>query len=270
MGRQVKPRKLQRGKGSSVLVFGMPGAGKTRLAATSPNGLIIRPPADQVTSVDFKNTCMEMVVSDWAEMNEAKEYVFTEGWQQHDWVWLDSISLFQDYGLEDVLEDAIRRKPDRAVVKGGIRVVEFGPDKGEYRTNMDRVAKFVRDMQALADEGKIHFGVTAHPFDWYNPVKEEDMWAPWIQGKNMVTKICGYMNLVAYLERVERKGKPDQTLLLSNAKGFHGKDQIGLPEMKSGRKGIVDPTIPKLEQIIGSRSPGAGGKRKRTRKRRKG
>lgn len=267
----MEPRKLERGQGIAALVFGMPGAGKTRLAATSPDGLIIRPPADSVKSVDFPTTCMEIVVSDWSDMNEAQEYVFTEGWKKHGWVWLDSISLFQDYGLEDVLEDAIRRKPDRAVVKGGKKVVEFGPDKGEYRTNMDRVAKFVRDMQGLADEGKINFGITAHPFDWYNPVKEEDMWAPWIQGKNMVTKICGYMNLVAYLERVERKGKPDQTLLLSRAKGFHGKDQLGLPEMKSGRKGIVNPTIPKLEEAIGGRSQRTGAsKRKRTRKRRKG
>jgi len=269
----VKPRKLNTRQGkASVILFAVPGAGKTRLIAGGKKTLIIRPPSDHVDSVDFDNDCEEIVVENWAEMFEAEHYVMTEGWKKFDWVWLDSLSLFQDYGLADVLDDAIARKPERAIEKGGLMVVEHGPDKGEYRTNMDRVAKFVREMQALAEEDKFHFGMTAHPFEWYDPVRDDDVWAPWIQGKNMIPKICGYMNMVLYLETKNRKGKPPAQCLYSQAEGIYGKDQYQcFPELKSGKRGLVNPTMTKLTAAIegstGKRSP-RGGRRKRTNKRR--
>lgn len=268
----MKPRKLSRDQGVSMLIFGMPGVGKTRLIATGPRTLIIRPPADHVTSVDFPTDAEEIVVRDWSDLMEAQHYVFTEGYERFDWVWLDSVSLFQDYGMEDVMADAIRRKPDRAIEKGGERVPEFGPDKGEYRTNMDRVAKFVRDMQGLAEEGKINLGLTAHPFEMYDPVTEEDVFAPWIQGRNMVTKVCGYMNIVAYLSQPqpEKQSQAGQTILLTRAKGFYGKDQYEcFPELKSGRRGIVNPTMPKviaaIEAVRKQRKPKRKARRRKVR-----
>jgi AAA domain len=262
----VKPRPLQRGKGTSLTIFGAPGAGKTRLIATGKRTLIIRPPSDHIDSIDFPHQAEEIIVEDWADMLEALQYVQQEGWEKHDWVWLDSISAWQDYGLDDVLEAAITRKPQRAVELAGMKVPELGPDKGEYRTNMERMASWVRVMSGLADAGKINFGMTAHMFEWYDPVREEDVWMPWIQGKNMSPKLCGYMNIVAYLMKVEREGKDPQTVLLSEAPGFFGKDQYQcFPKLKSGRRGIVSPDMEKIEQAINGARPAPKRKVKRRR-----
>lgn len=235
-----------------MLVYGVPGAGKTRLIGSAPRTLIIRPPMDHTDSIQDPGNVQEMVVTDWSSMLEAFQFVQQGGHEEFDWVWLDSISLFQDMGLDDVMSDAIARKPMRAVERGGVMIPEFGPDLQEYKVNMERLAKWVRDMSGMADSGLINFGITAHPFEWFDPVKDESVWAPWIQGRNMSAKVCGYMNIVAYLE-VVRKDEETFRVLLTDAEGFVGKDQFDcFPELRSGKHGIVEPTMDKVVEAIGS------------------
>lgn len=251
----MEPQPLSRTKGIAMLVYGIPGAGKTRLISTAPRTLIVRPPIDHTDSILLRDNVAEMVVTGWSDMLEAFQYVQQGGYKNFDWVWLDSISLFQDTGLDDVFADAVARKPSRA---------EYGPDKGEYGINMDRLAKWVRDFVGLAKDGAVNFGVTAHPFSWYDPVKQEDVWAPWVQGKNMSPKICGYMNVVAHLAVAQRNGKPPQRVLLTDAEGFVGKDQFdAIPALKSGRHGLVEPTMEDVTRVINASRPKRPARRKR-------
>lgn len=231
------------GGGIKMLVFGEPGVGKTRLITTRPNTLIIRPPGDSLDAVEDPSNYEQITVTDWADMNNVFEWGQHGNFAKYDWVWLDSLSLWQDYGLDDVFQDAVDRKPSRA---------EYGPDQGEYGINMRRIEKWIRDVSGIADTGAFNFGITCHPFEWYHPVKEEDVFAPWIQGKGMVPKITGYMKVVAYLMNVEAKeGKSAQQVLLTDAKGFFGKDQYFFTtEFKSGRRGMVAPSMPKIEKAI--------------------
>lgn len=232
-------RSLQRAtsaKGICVMVFGVPGAGKTRFIGTGPKTLIIRPPVDHTDSIELPAEVDEVVVTSWNEMLEVYQHLQQGGHKDYEWVWLDSISLLQDTTLDDIWRDTLARRPDRAA---------FGLDQGEYGRNMERLQRWTRDMHGLTDLGQINFGLTAHPFEWYDPVKEEDVWAPYIQGKNMSPKICGYMHIVAYLAEVRRKDKPSRRVLMTSADGFVGKDQIGIPEK------IADPTMPKLISEIG-------------------
>jgi hypothetical protein len=264
-----RPQPLDRGKGGfCILVYGVPGAGKTRFAGSGDRTLIIRPPVDHTDSIPADADVQEWVIDDWSGMLEAFQFLQQGGSEDYDWVWLDSISLIQDALLDDVMVDAIARKPARSVEKGGIRVPEFGPDQGEYKINFDRINKWVRDMVGLAKMGHFNFGITAHPVEIWDPIREEELWAPWVQGKNMSNKICGFMNLVAYLQEVRREGKPTQRLLLTEAPGFVGKDQFqALPELKSGRRGLVKPTVPELTKAIDA-ARGPARKRKKTKKRR--
>jgi hypothetical protein len=195
-----------------------------------------------------------MVIRDWAAELEAYQYVHQGGWEEYDWVWLDSLSVFQDFGLRDVLQDAIDRKPTRAMKKGegpdgkNIMIPEFGADQGEYGINMTRITNMIQDFVGMADEGKINFGVVCHPETWYNPMTEESVLAPWVQGRGMIAKVCGYMNMIMYMA-----GEP-KPILYSEAKGFFGKDQYGaLPKLKSGKRGLVRPTMPKLIELLESR-----------------
>jgi hypothetical protein len=263
-----QPQPLEVGKGKTIMVYGVPGAGKTRyLVGTSPKCLIIRPPDDHTDSIAPGADCEELIVEDWSGMFETFAWLQQGAAKDYKWVWLDSISLMQDRLLEDVVTDMLIRRPDLAMDKAGeskererwvelkekgVVVPEYGPDKGEYKINFERLARWVRDMTGLAKAGAFNFGITAHPIEWYDPTLEEDVWAPWVQGKNMIPKICGYMNIVAYLQ--EQKGessKPGQRVLMVDQKGFMGKDQLFcFPELKSGRHGIIDPTGDKLIKAI--------------------
>lgn len=234
-----------------MMVYGVPGAGKTRLLGSGSRTLIIRPPTDHTDSIPDGADVQELVISDWSGMFETFAWLQQGAHKDFDWVWLDSISLMQDVLLADVMDDAIARRPDRAMNKGGVQTPEFGPDQGEYKLNFDRINSWVRDMVGLAKSGSINFGITAHPFEWYDPVLEEDVWSPWVQGKNMSPKICGYMNIVAYLQEVRKKEEPIQRLLLTDAEGFVGKDQLQcFPELKSGRHGLVEPDMDKITKAI--------------------
>jgi hypothetical protein len=251
----LQPQALDIGKCTTVFLYGIPGAGKTRFLGTGPRTLIIRPPDDHTDSIDAGADCEEIICESWGDMWETFGWLQQEGHADYDWVWLDSISLMQDRLLDDVMSDVLMRRPDRGEEKGGVMMPKHGPDQGDYKVNFDRIAKWVRDMVGIAKAGAFNFGITAHPFEEYDPIKEEDLYKPWVQGKNMSNKICGYMNLVLYLEerRTSDEEEENQRILLLDQPGFYSKDQLDcIPKLKSGRRGIIEPTMEKLIAAIES------------------
>ena len=254
----VRISDVQVGKGFKMMLFGEPGTEKTRTLGTSKNILIIRPPTDQLGSIEDKTGVKQIVVQDWHDMNETFSWGQQGGFEPYDWVGLDSISLFQDHGLDDVFQDAVDRKPERA---------EYGPDKGEYGINMRRLSKWVRDMYGLSDRGMFNFFLTAHAEYWEHPITGELILAPWIQGKGMVSKITGYMNLVGYMSKEVKDDGSKQVIMYTESPGFYGKDQFHVADqLKSGRRGIINPTMGKIEQAI---KAAAGPSEKTARKSRK-
>lgn len=260
-----QPQPVSVGKGTVMMLFGMNKVGKTYMIGQGKRTLIIRPPDDHTDSIPAGSGAEELVCTEWSEMFEIFAWLHQGAHKDYDWVWLDTISLMQDRLLEDVVNDMLLRRPDLAMDKngkdpdregwkklkeGGIVVPEYGPDKGEYKINFERIARWVRDMTGLAKAGAFNFGITAHPFEWYDPTKEEEIWVPWIQGKGMIPKICGYMNIIAYLQE-QSTTQGDQRVLLVDAPGFLGGDQLDcFPELKSGNHGIVEPTMAKIEAAI--------------------
>jgi hypothetical protein len=221
------------------MLFGNPGAGKTRFIGTAPDPartLILRPPTDHTDSIRDTGV-KEWVIRDWSKMYEALEYLRETGGRDWDWVWLDSISLFQDTGLDDIWAGVIEKKPARK---------EYGLDRAEYGVNMFRLGQWVRHIVGME---AFHFGITAHPTEVVDPFDDGgvDMLMPYIQGKNMSPKICGYMNIVAYMDvrRNKKTNKLVRTIYTEGDKAY-GKDQFGvLPDGKMNY-----PTIPKLLDLI--------------------
>ena len=250
----AKPKAIRPvGMGHNIkfICYAAPGTGKTRLAGSSSEPtLIIRPPMDHTDSlVPVGSTAEEWVTDNWHEMEEVYEYMKHEGDRQYHWLSLDSISIWQDSGLDDVFEDTVARKgPERA---------QFGPDKGEYGVNMHRLAKWVRHICAL----DVNILITAHPF-----MSEDDegdtLMMPYVQGKMMPEKICGYMNIVGYLKVHESEKHGQRRVLLTDRAGkWYAKDQF---DAFGGK--LIDPTLDKIEEAI-ERSRARGGKPKATRKR---
>jgi hypothetical protein len=221
---------------TAMLLYGPPGAGKTRLIGV-PGSLIIHPPTDHVDSIRVVGAD-EWEVTDWAEMLNALEYMRHDAAKDYKWVWLDSISLWQDTGLDDIWEGVIGRRPDRAA---------WTLDKGEYGINMWRLQQWVRT--AIGIPG-LNIGITAHPAELMNPIDGEIKLQPWIQGKNMSTKIQGYMKIVAYLEVVAAQdnssGAPRRVLRTAGTERYEAKDQYDA--FPKGR--LVDPTLKKIEDAI--------------------
>jgi hypothetical protein len=244
-----------------MMIYGVNKVGKTRLIGGGKRTLIIRPPDDHTDSIEAGADAEELVLTEWSEMFETFTWLQQGAHREYDWVWLDTISLMQDRLIEDIMTDVLMRRPDRGEDKGGIQIPTYGPDQGEWKLNFDRIAKWVRDMTGIAKAGAFNFGITAHPFEWFDPTKDEEIWTPWIQGKNMIPKICGYMNIIAYMQKTEDEKKgTTQRVLLVDAPGFLGGDQLDcFPELKSGRHGIVEPTMAKIEAAIKKSPKRVGG-----------
>lgn len=253
-------------------LYGLPGAGKTRLAGSSElPTLIIRPPTDHTDSIGAKRNVHEVVLHDWNEQLEHFQWGQQGGYKDYDWVWIDSVTLFEEIGMDDVFQAAIDRAPHRA---------EHGPDKGEYGVNRQRLGKWMRDMLGLCKAGQFNFGFTAHVMDYDDPVKDVTMWVPQVGGYDgkLSMKLCGYTNILAYLSANDEDDKPRKEVLTVDGEGFAGKDQYHcFPELASGRHGFTNPTLTDIEAAIQkarkparkrpARAKAAGKARKRTRTR---
>jgi hypothetical protein len=238
-------------------MHGDAGVGKTSLIGTAGQDfrvLIMRPPTDHTDPI-VGSGCNEVIVRDWEDTWEVLEQVKHEGKNICDIFAIDSISLLQDVGLDDVYSGVLDAKgpPGDPARKYRER---FGPDKGEYRVNMWRLEQFIRYMVGAAD---FHIIVTAHSFWRTEDDGTEKLW-PWIQGKNMPNKIAGMMNLVTYMEVREREirgEKRESRILHTNASPSwiakcQFKDKPGGKSVfaDNGHK-IVNPTIPGIMETIG-------------------
>jgi hypothetical protein len=225
---------IQPAKKIVFFLYGPPGNGKTRLIGSGGKGtLIVRPATDHTDSIRTPGV-EEWVVEDWAEMMNVEEYMRHEGFKEYDWLWLDSISLFQDTGLDDIWAGVIAEKPHRA---------KHSLDKGEYGINMWRLQTWIRDMVGIQG---FNLGITAHPEYLPNPITGENKLQPYVQGKNMSTKIQGYCNIVGYLEVVHQEGKPIRVLRTMGTEMYEAKDQFDAFE--GGR--LVNPTMKKFMDKI--------------------
>lgn len=240
----IKP--LGRTKHCFICLYGDSGAGKTRfIGSHEGTTLIVRPPTEHTDSIKTIEGVEEAIVHGWNDMNELEEFLRHEGGTHYDWVWLDSISLFQDTGLDEIWADTIAAKPHRA---------QYGLDKGEYGVNMTRLARWVRSI--VGTDG-FNFGITAHPMEMPDPLTGELKLMPYVQGKNMTTKIQGYMNVVGYLEKAQVKDKDSDTkkivrvLRTEATDTYVAKDQFDA--LKDGK--MVNPTMPKFMAAIEAARP---------------
>lgn len=236
----MPPVPLTDSKSIKLFVVAPSGWGKTRLAGTSAGtALFVRPPVDYVDSIlpADKKRHKQWIAHDWTAMEDIFEHLRHEGEKLYDWVWFDSISSYQDIGLDDLWQTIITENPRRK---------RYGLDKGDYWINMQRLGRWVRDVATLSDSGAFNFGITAWPAELSPSPEDSEIdqkMMPWVQGKNMAMKVCGYSNIVAF-GTVTAKGT--RRLQLNETEHIYAKDQFDCTE-----KGyMLDPTMPKLVAAI--------------------
>lgn len=213
-----------------MMVYSAPGQGKTVFAGTSPKCLILEADRGTESALVRGSKAEKWIVNDWDDMAEAYTYLRHGGTNDFDWVWIDSLTLFQERGLDHIMADLVAQKSHRQI---------WAPDKGEYGQNMNRVSKLVRDLKDLP----INLGITAHEMHTMDD-EGNDLIVPWIQGKGMPEKICAYVGVVGHLELKEKDGKLYNVLETRGLGNRYGKDRYGA----IGR--MVQPTVPKIIAAI--------------------
>jgi hypothetical protein len=231
-------------QGINMCLYADNGTGKTSLITSEPRTLVLQAdPGGTTTAASLGRTGRYKIITKWTDLEDTEEYFRNgPGTKKFGWVWLDSISLFQDIGLEDIMVNLI--KPAAQGGKGRSHREVFHPDKGEYGENMNRIKLFVRHMCGMP----INFGFTAFPFRTEDEQSGEVQYLPWVQGKGMPNALCGMVDVIGYMKIVQRDGQDRQAVYFKKKDMYYAKDRFGaLPAA------MLDPTIPKIEGLIKAR-----------------
>lgn len=238
-------------------LFGHPNVGKTSFICEGAEAglkvLLLKSTLDHVP-VRAMNSGAEMwVVRDWSEMNnEVMQYIRHES-QDWDWIALDTATLFQDQGLQELFDGAVAEKPRRG---------DWGPDKPEYRVNMWRMEQWMRHAIGGAECNLL---ISAHAMTMYDPYPDTgEIMMPLIQGKNMSVKFSAMMNFIGYLEIKENADEKWRRLHTQLTEQSYGKDQYDA--FPTGR--LDHPSLSKVAEAIDrargtARKPRSSGRRGR-------
>lgn len=224
---------------ANMVLYSYPGVGKTVIWGTGGPRLMIMDSDNGVESAEASGSeALSMPVLDYDQLGEAYEWVKHEAIPQGilDWVVWDSVTLFQDRALiDDVLKDAAAANPKQDPHVASQR---------EYLINQNRILEYVRMFCDLP----INFGISAHVLPDVDP-EGEIILMPDVRGKNMPSKLSGYMNIVAYLA-VDEEGK--RRIITESKSGYYGKDRFHA--LRTNGKGFLDkPTIPKIDALLAAK-----------------
>jgi hypothetical protein len=216
-------------KGINMCLYADNGTGKTALITSSPGLILQADPGGTTTAASMGREGRAKIITNWDDMDETLDYFRNgPGAKKYGWVWLDSVSVFQEIGLEDIMTQVVSRKPHRKV---------WHPDVGEYGENMNRLKLWVRHMCGVP----VNFGFTAHPFRTEDEQTGEIQYLPWVQGKGMPNSLCGMVDVIAFM-RIE---EDHQVCHFKKRNMYYAKDRYGaLPSR------MVDPSLPKIEGLI--------------------
>lgn len=224
-------------------VYGWFGSGKTPMIGTGEDTLILDADVGVQSAQASGSKATVMPVLTYAELQQAYEYL-AYGTHSFKWVWLDSISLFMDRGLvDDILVEAAEQNPRQSKDVASQR---------EYLVQQNRIGTHVRQFCALP----INFGWTAHVMTTVEAETGEVIYMPMIPGGKgeFSSKICGYMNVVAYLGKTS-SGKP--RLITGRTDHYYARDRFFA--LNSGGKPHIDnPTIPTIEALIEQKRKSSG------------
>jgi DNA polymerase III delta prime subunit len=225
---QIVPIGTGTGEYPRILFYGPPGSFKTLLTDTAPNALMLEADRGDVSAFRMGSTNEKWPIDDWEDATDALSWLYQGGYKHYDWVSLDTISMFQESGLFNIMDDLVAdpTKQHRKV---------WAPDKGEYGQNMSRLNRYIRDLVRLP----VPIICTAH-------IQEEDdhtgvsQFMPMVQGKNMPGKICSYFDLIGHMSIRVIDGAEHPVFSTLKEEKYYTKDRF----MVIGR--MVDPTIPKI------------------------
>jgi hypothetical protein len=245
---------------NATINFGLyshPGEGKTVFWGSGGNDVcyMSSDPEGTISSEALGNRFHKIEVTDYEELQEAYEW-FKESAEPKRigirWIIWDSVTLFQDRVLiDDIMVDAIADNP---------RQEEFVPSRREYLINMNKIGRYVRQFVDLP----FNCGFSFHVMTSVESGGDGTIFMPQVQGKNMPSKIAGYMNVLGYLGKakvnVDGKEATIQRILFQREGRYYAKDR-----WHALGHHIDKPTLKKVEDAIEKRREVLRGEQKRSR-----
>lgn len=223
----------------NMCLYSHPGEGKTALWGSGNNSVFLMdsdPGMGSQTAKALGSKCYVMPVIDYDDLHTAYTFVkedLRRELPEVRWVVWDGITMFQDRALiDEIMPDAIAENP---------RQEEFVPSRREYLINMNKIGRYAR---LFVDMPYINFGCSAH-VEITQDSDGKTLYMPQVQGKNMPSKIAGYMNVVGYMDKAESEGSLVQRILWLRQGKFYAKDRFG-----ALGKHMDKPTLPRIQEAI--------------------
>ncbi len=225
----------------NICVYSHPGVGKTVLAGTAGETLLIMDSDKGTESAAATGSKARRTSAiDHSEMAEIYNYLANES-HPFTWVWWDSLTLFQNRALiDEIMPNAVAQSP---------RQEEFVPSQREYLINMNHIMRWIR----LFVDLPINFGISCHVLIGEEP-DGTTLYVPAVQGRGMPSHVTGYMNVVGYYAKKEEKGKkPVRKMLCQPSGKYYAKDRFA-----ALGNVLTDPTLPQIERMIRKSPAGKG------------
>lgn len=199
-----------------ALIYGEPGAGKTYLACTAPNPLVL------LTEYDVSKATMLRVqkdlgkeiavwpISEWRDLEEAFDYLHSGG-HGFQTVVLDSLTDLNRRLTRSVVEHAVERRPSHD---------PDVPEQGDWF----RVSEKLRHMVRMFRDLPMHVVMTCLVQD----IRQEMLKVPLVQPKSLALELPGLFNLVGCLKAVEADAGYVRKLLVESTDMYVAKNPGGV------------------------------------------
>jgi len=218
-----------------ALIYGEPGAGKTYLACTAPNPLVLMTEYDVSKATilrvqkDLGKEIAVWPVSEWKDLEEAFDYLQSS---EHDFktVVLDSLTDLNRRLTRSVVQHAVERRPSHD---------PDVPEQGDWF----RVGERLRHMVRMFRDLPMHVVMTCLVQD----IRQEMTKVPLVQPKSLALELPGLFNLVGCLKSVETGDGYVRKLLTESREGADGYSYVA-----KNPGGVLPPVVdnPNLTKII--------------------
>lgn len=222
----------------NALVYGDSGIGKTVLAGTASDSLLLATETGYISAARSGSKAKLWKINRWDDIVEAYTYLNNNA-HPFKWVVIDSLTEMQKLSMDKALATGValnsNRDPDIPAIQ-------------DYQKNQNQTLNMVRRFNDLP----VNVLYTALP----QRIEDEDgevTYLPLLTGKNggVAQQTCGYMHMVgAYVVRTipdpDREGKTKRVrrLLLQKSDKWFAKDRYSIGKF------MDNPTIPKIEALI--------------------
>lgn len=205
---------------AKCLIYGDPGAGKTRLSCTAPKPLVLltelstsEPTIRQVYE-ETGNKADIWNITDLDELWEAYEFLLA-GNHNYQTVILDSLTDLNRMVIRGSIELAVSKRPSHD---------PDIPEQGDWYRAQESLRRIVRNFRDLPMD------VVFTTLALY--IKDDLKTVPALQPKSIISEIPSYCNLVGYLEVTEKNGVYTRNLRVTPNEFYIGKNPGGrLPDV---------------------------------------